>query len=79
MGPAAQIKPGMTLAEVEAILGPGADMPAPASGGNRIRVWMTKEGPVPVKFNGDDRVGERGVLNQHPPSWFDELRGRLGW
>jgi hypothetical protein len=42
-------------------------------------MWMTKEGPVPVQFGERDRVSERGVLKGQPPSWLDDLRGRLGW
>jgi hypothetical protein len=45
-GPAARVKPGMTLAEVEAVLGPAADTPAPAGGAKRVRVWMTSQGPI---------------------------------
>jgi hypothetical protein len=40
-GPAACFKPGMTLAEVEAILGPGADTPAPAGGAQSSRERIT--------------------------------------
>jgi hypothetical protein len=78
-GPAARIHPGMALADVEAVLGPAVDVPAPAGGARRVRVWLTPQGPVPVEFDDDDRVSERGVLKGRPPTWIDEVRGRLGW
>jgi hypothetical protein len=81
-GPSARIKPGMRLPEVGAMLGPAPDLPAPAGGAKRVRVWMTQDGPLPVEFEADDRVSERGVLKGQPPSWIDDLRdlrGRLGW
>jgi hypothetical protein len=78
-GPAARIRPSMALADVEAILGPAAETPAPASGANRVRVWMTRDGPIPVEFDEDDRVSSRGVVKGQRPTWLDGLRGRLGW
>jgi hypothetical protein len=78
-GPDTRIKPGMTLPEVEVVLGPATDLPAPAGGAKQVRVWMTPQGPVPVEFDEDGRVSERGVLKGRPPTWLDALRSRLGW
>jgi hypothetical protein len=66
-GPAARIKPGMTLPEAEAILGPAPDLPAPAGSAKRVRIWLTPQGPVPVEFDDGDRVSERAVLKGRPP------------
>jgi hypothetical protein len=77
--PDAHIHPGMALADVEAIFGHAADLEAPAPIGKRTLVWLDPSGPVPVEFDGDDRVSRRGVLRPQPPTFLDQLRVRLGW
>jgi hypothetical protein len=78
-GPADRLKPGMPLGDVEALFGRPADLDAPAGEGKRTRMWMTKDGPVPVQFGEDDRVTDRGVLKGERPPFFDRLRRGLGW
>jgi len=73
-GPADRIKAGMALREVEGILGPAADTPAPAGGAMRVRVWMTPQGAVAMQFDADDCVTEWGVLRGQPPTWIAQFR-----
>jgi hypothetical protein len=77
--PDARIHPGMALADVKASFGRSADLDAPPPISKWTRVWLDPSGPVPVEFEGDDRVSRRGVLRPQPPTVFDQLRVRLGW
>jgi hypothetical protein len=78
-GTAGYIKPGMSLVEVEHLCGgpPCTDMPGPP--GLRNRIWMTREGAVPMQFDDTDSVSERGVLRGQPPGWVDRFRAWVKW
>jgi hypothetical protein len=66
----------MTRAEVAARLGP-PDGRMLAVGGTAIKdvVLVWKDRGIVIEFDEDDRV--RGVTR--PPSWFDDLRRKLGF
>jgi hypothetical protein len=71
---ARKIQPGMTLAEVEEILGGPADRMGKGSKGRYPRIWDRGGSEVTVYFDGFDRVG----FVDHPESLLDRLRRRLG-
>jgi hypothetical protein len=73
------IRPGMSLVEVEHLCGgpPCTDMPGPP--GLRNRMWMTREGALPMQFDDADCVSERGVLRGQPAGWVEQFGAWVKW
>jgi hypothetical protein len=82
-----RIRPGMTLAEVEALLGGPAtcamDMraaPAAVAKGYRwLRPWQAEGALVAVQFFPDGTVMAAGGGKRGPPGPLARLRAWLGW
>jgi hypothetical protein len=78
-----RIRPGMTVGEVEALLGCPADTAQRADkcGGDWLREWRCPRGEVYVLSSPDDRV-MRAAFHPNPASLsspLDRLRAWLGW
>jgi hypothetical protein len=73
------VRRGMSLIEVTTLFGKPPDLDAPAGGGMRNRIWMTREGAVAMQFDAADRVTERDVLRGQPPTWIEQFRARVKW
>jgi hypothetical protein len=78
-----RIRPGMTLAEVEELLGgPAADtfeMPADWPAYRWQREWRAEGAAVDVQFTADGRVMAAGGGKRGPPGPLARLRAWLGW
>ena len=78
-----RIKPGMTLAEVEALLGgPAADtfeMPADFPAYRWQREWRAEGAVVDVQFFADGTVMAAGGGRRSRPGPIARLRSLLGW
>jgi hypothetical protein len=78
-----RIRPGMTLAEVEALLsGPASDtfeMPADCPAFRWQREWRGEGAAVDVQFTADGRVMAAGGGRRSRPGPLARLRAWLGW
>jgi hypothetical protein len=82
-----RLRPGMTLAEVEALLGGPAswemdllDGQGGAELGYRwLRHWSAEGAAVDVQFRADGRVTAAGGGKRGPPGPLVRLRSWLGW
>jgi hypothetical protein len=78
-----RIQPGMTLAEVEALLGGPAtetvEMPADYPAYRWQREWREGGDPVVVQFFADGTVMAAGGKGRPEPSPSARLRAWLGW
>jgi hypothetical protein len=78
-----RIRPGMTLAEVEALLGgPAADtfeMPADYPAYRWQREWRAEGAAVDVQFTGDGRVTAAAGRGRPRSGILARVRSWLGW
>jgi hypothetical protein len=69
----------MSLVEVSTLCGKSPDFDMPGPPGLRNRIWMTREGAMPMQFDDADCVSERGALRGQPPGWVDRFRAWVKW
>jgi hypothetical protein len=75
-----RIKPGMSAAEVEDILGRKPDAVITVGGVELQRTWIGRTGAIDVTFDDNDRVVSRmPFMRMHEESFLDRLRSWFRW